>query len=295
VVGSLNFDADANVTIIANGVEFTQELNIPGGIVVAPAVFGDDPTLWINASLVLNRCLTSESGGVTYIAANLTCNSGFLDFVAGNGSRPSLVFLNPISWNSITITVPSLIVNQSVFTLVYGEATIILPQDNVTNGTFQNYGGQLQISEFTFLSIQGGYVQDQSAVIQTELVVGSNVSAINISGLAVLNGTLQFDVNPQPTVTTKLLALTVGSREGTFIGEASKRPGASTEIATLSFDYSDSRHIYLVYTPATPSNPTWWYLLWWVWVLIGVGIILLIVGLVFLIRRVRRGRYHPLD
>jgi len=279
-------------------VTFKENITIPGSLSMGmPSVTGS-PNLIVDGFVTLAQCIQAEAS-IIRISGGLKCSTGvFILDPDWNSDQyeqqrvPSLLEMNPPYGGIATIEAPSILINTSTV-IINGSASFV--------GNYFENSGTLQFSlpnPLTKISVQGNYNQTSFGILNiTANVTGlsANATAISIFGDVFLNGTVIFDLLGTVPGNFRLLLLeATGNVSGTFQGDAKKFPGASTTVSTLAVEYSEDLHqVYLVFS-ASETTSTPWYTIWWLWLLFGAGLVVLIVVVFVAIRASKREKYEPI-
>jgi len=254
-------------------------LSIPGDIEV---FYG---TLFLNGSFNFAGGLISDASYIVSIGQSIA----FGDEVALYG-RPSLydntTIGYPSTWNlSNTLSTPKL--------TLYNETLLRASGNLQINGDFNNLAGIVQIDQNQFIFVSGNYYQGEKANVSFIALDNSFNSTFNttarlaISRDANIGGRVQYTYSQLPkNAKYPILQVINGTIKGQFAQKATSLNSAS--INTLDFDYNTQDFVYVVYSSSSPKKlgP----LVWYYWIVIGVGALIVIGLIVFIAVRASKGK-----
>jgi len=148
------------------------------------------------------------------------------------------------------------------------------------------------ISVHRVLSIVGNYTQWGHGSLLSHLDLSARSSGyLNITGYALLNGTLQYAIDVARNSTSKMQLPVVQTTEGVlgkFIEEVVNIGELVDHTSKIGYSNND---VYMTFGYDSESPVS----LWWVWFIVVIGAIAVVGLIVLLVRTMRRKDYTPLN
>jgi len=249
--------------------------NLVGTWTILGDITINNGTLNVAGNVTFTGSLSAVSGfqvAEVFVNGYLSCASIQLDHYGNYSESHALTSLFS------TISAPSIQVNGnfSIFTL----RTTRFVGDFINNGS-------VFASEQDNINIQGNYTQLSGArFVAYDLAYEfRDVPNINVNGSASIEGSLEYNISYAPPNEANYSVVAAQSISGKFSRNVLHGDDFESEIV-VSVETSS-----VVITIKPPSSPDTYKILgldWWVWVIIGVVLQLLVIGVIIAVVKKRR-------
>jgi hypothetical protein len=265
-----------------------------------PISFAGSSTAWFYNSVIQNISFSPgayvqiiSNSNLTLVNNQLTRTSilGNINLMGGvlNLNGNFYISAGIVAYNYATINSTSSVLTTDV--TLYSQDSSLNVLDNLQiDGNFINQG-TVQISENKFLFVNGQYSQNETANLvllgldSTANSTFNSSARLSVSNAATAYGYVKYSYTNIP-LHAKYLIFEAPYYLGQFSQKATALAGS---ITTLDFEFSP-KTVYLVYNSSSPMK--WGPLVWYYWLAIGAGALILIVLIVgIVVKRSRRKGY----